>query len=154
MSIPAYVVLVEASPIEISRFERRNIKVINIHGNKADYPEILAELFAEIKEMIDEKTQEQIVFTNEKATEELKIPQRENRLCFISAPFQRLSFFKELLYPSLKFKGISPVSLEEAIMPGEILTRKIDTLISKSSMAIVDLSENNANVITIGDGEQ
>lgn len=147
LSIPAYVVLVEASPIEISRFERRNIKVINIHGNKADYPEILAELFAEIKEMIDEKTQEQIVFTNEKATEELKIPQRENRLCFISAPFQRLSFLKELLYPSLRFKGISPVSLEEAIMPGEILTRKIDTLISKSSMAIVDLSENNANVM-------
>lgn len=67
MSIPAYVVLVEASPIEISKFERRNIKVINIYGNKADYPKILAELFAEIKEMIDEKIPERIVFTNEKS---------------------------------------------------------------------------------------
>lgn len=147
LSTPAYVVLVEASPIEIARFERRNIKVINIHGKKADYPEILAEFFAEIKEMIDEKIPEQIVFTNEKATEELKMPQTENKLCFISAPFQRLSFLKELLYPILKENGISPISLDEAIMPGEILTRKIDTLISKSSMAVVDLSGNNANVM-------
>ena len=147
LSTPAYVVLVDASPIEIVRFERRNIKVINIHGNKVDYPEILAEFFDEIKEMIDEKIPEQIVFTNEKATEELKMPQTENKLCFISAPFQRLSFLKELLYPALKANGISPISLDEAIMPGEILTRKIDTLISKSSMAVVDLSGNNANVM-------
>ena len=87
------------------------------------------------------------MFTNEKATEELKMPQTENKLCFISAPFQRLSFLKELLYPALKANGISPISLDEAIMPGEILTRKIDTLISKSSMAVVDLSGNNANVM-------
>ena len=97
--------------------------------------------------MIDEKIPEQIVFTNEKATEELKMPEAENKLCFISAPFQRLSFLKELLYPVLKENGISPISLDEAIMPGEILTRKIDTLISKSSMAVVDLSGNNANVM-------
>lgn len=32
-------------------------------------------------------------------------------------------------------------------MPGEIITRKIDALISKSSMAIVDLSGNNANIM-------
>lgn len=147
LSTPAYVVLVEASPIEIARFERRNIKVINIRGNKSEYPQILSDFFLEIKELIDEKIPEQIVITNEKATEELKMPQEDNRLCFISAPYQRLAFLKELLYPILKESGISPISLEEVIMPGEILTRKIDTIISKSSMAVVDLSGNNANVM-------
>ena len=32
-------------------------------------------------------------------------------------------------------------------MPGEIITRKIDSLISKASMVIVDLSGNNANIM-------
>lgn len=48
LSTPAYVVLVEASPIEIARFERRNIKVINIRGNKSNYPDILTTFFNEI----------------------------------------------------------------------------------------------------------
>lgn len=147
LSTPAYVVLVDASSIEIARFERRNIKVINLPGNKADYPDILNEFFSEIKQVIDEKMPEQMVFTNEKASEELKMPETDNRLCFISAPYQRLSFIKDLLYPILNDNGISPISLDETIMPGEILTRKVDVLISKSSMAVVDLSGNNANVM-------
>lgn len=147
LSTPAYAILVDASPIEISRFERRNIKVINIRGSKSNYPEILAEFFSEIKELIDENIPKQIIFTSEKATEEQKMPSEDNRLCFVSAPFQRISFLKELLYPILLNNGISPVTLDEVIMPGELLTRKIDTLISQSSMAIVDLSGNNANVM-------
>ena len=43
--------------------------------------------------------------------------------------------------------GISTISLEETILPGDIITRKIDAIISKASMAIVDLSGSNANNI-------
>ncbi len=32
-------------------------------------------------------------------------------------------------------------------MPGELITRKVDTLITKCSMVVVDLSGNNANVM-------
>lgn len=88
-----------------------------------------------------------MVFTNEKASEELKMPETDNRLCYISAPYQRLSFLKDLLYPVLYNNGISPISLDETIMPGEIITRKTDALISKASMTIVDFSGNNANIM-------
>ena len=134
-------------PIEITRFERRNIKVINLPGDQANYPDILDVFFSEIKQFIDEKLPEQMVFTNEKASEELKMPETDNRLCYISAPYQRLSFLKDLLYPILYNNGISPISLDEAIMPGEIITRKADALISKASMTIVDFSGNNANIM-------
>lgn len=147
LQTPAYVVLVDASPIEISRFERRNIKVINIQGSKADYPEILEGFFAEVKGLIDDKMPEHMIFTNEKAAEELKMPKEDNKLCFISAPYQRISYLKELIYPVLRKNGISPISLDETIMPGELITRKVDTLISKCSMAVVDLSGNNATVM-------
>ena len=69
------------------------------------------------------------------------------RLCFISAPYQRLAFIKDLLNPILLNNGISTISLEETILPGDIITRKIDAIISKASMAIVDLSGSNANNI-------
>lgn len=92
LSAPAYAVLVDASPIEISRFERRNVKVINIRGKKTNYTEFLAEFFTDIKELINEKIPKQIVFTSEKATEEFKMPSEDSKLCFISAPNQRISF--------------------------------------------------------------
>ena len=46
----AYCVMVDASRTEISRFERRNIKVINLPGKKEHYPDILKAFFNEIKE--------------------------------------------------------------------------------------------------------
>lgn len=144
---PAYVVMVDASQIEISRFERRNIKVINLKGKKSEYSSILNQFFVEIKEMIDERSPERITVTSEKAREELKLPSDNKRLCFISAPYERLSLLKEILYPLLEKNQIAPITLNEAIMPGENWMAKSETLLKESSIAIVDASGNNANVM-------
>lgn len=56
-----------------------------------------------------------------------------------------MSFIKDLLNPILLSNGISTISLEETILPGDIITRKIDAIISKASMAIVDLSGSNVS---------
>lgn len=144
---PAYAVMVDANPIEVSRFERRNIKVINLKGNKADYQLILNQFFIELKGMIDAKAPSKITPTNEKAREELKLPSSNKRLCFISAPYTRISILKELLYPVLDDNGITPITLDEAIMPGDNWMTKSETLLKESSFAIVDASGNNANVM-------
>lgn len=44
----AYVVLVNATPIEIARFERRNIKVINLPGKSSAYSDILNDFFQKL----------------------------------------------------------------------------------------------------------
>lgn len=144
---PAYAVMVDASSIEVSRFERRNIKVINLKGKKEDYQQILNQFFIEIKTMIDEKAPSKITPTNEKAREELKLPSRNKRLCFISAPYSRISILKELIYPILIENEITPITLDEAIMPGDNWMAKSETLLKESSFAIVDASGNNANVL-------
>lgn len=139
--------MVDANPLEISRFERRNIKVINLKGKKADYQQILNQFFIEVKEMIDKNAPSKITPTNEKAREELKLPSSDKRLCFISAPNTRISFLKELIYPILDDNGITPITLDEAIMPGDNWMAKSETLLKESSFAIVDASGNNANVM-------
>lgn len=144
---PAYAVIVDASSIEISRFERRNIKVINLKGKKIDYPQILNQFFIEIKNMIDKKAPRKITPTNEKVREELRLPSDNKRLCFISALYSRISIIKELIYPILIDKGITPITLDETIMPGDNWMAKSETLLKESSYSIIDASGNNTNVM-------
>ncbi len=144
---PAYVVLVGADTNEISKFERRNIKVINLPGEKSNYSTILEAFFNEIKELIEYKTPEKIVLTNEKVNEEFKMPLDDSKLCFISAPYNRISLLKDMLYPILLKNDITPVTLDEVIMRGDFWTRKADLLINKCFMSIVDISDNNTNVM-------
>lgn len=137
---PAYIVLVNANPIDISRFERRNIKVINLPGNRSEYPNILSQFFSEIKSFVDEKTAQNITVTREQAQVELKLPEEIKRLCYISAPYTRLSLLKEFLYPILEENGITPFASDEVIMPGDNLLSKTNMLIQEASMVIIDIS--------------
>ena len=45
----AYVLCVGARPADVTRFERRGVKVINLAGNKSKYGEILSDAFGELK---------------------------------------------------------------------------------------------------------
>jgi hypothetical protein len=144
---PAYALMVDASPIEISRFERRNVKVINLKGKKSDYPQILNQFFIEVKDMMDKKLPSKITPTSEKVREELKLPSDNKRLCFVSAPSSRISILKEVIYPILEEHSITPVTLNETIMPGDNWMAKSETLLRESSFVIVDASDNNMNVM-------
>lgn len=140
---PAYVILIGATPIDIARFERRNIKVINLPGKKSNYPQILNQLFLEIKQYVEHRNTEKITLLNENAQRELKLPQENKRLCFVSTPYSRLSYIKDLVFPVLERHGITPITSDEAIMPGESWMVKSEVLIKESSVVIVDISGNN-----------
>lgn len=141
---PAYVVLIAADPVEVSKFERRDIKVINIPGKKTDYGKILENLFKEIQSLIEESASKKMVLTSDNASAESKMPKEERQLCFISALYNRISRLKDMLEPILFEKGIAFVSLDEAIMPGESIIRKADSLITQSTLAIVDITSNSS----------
>lgn len=143
---PAYTVLVNASPIEVSRFERRNIKVINLKGQKSNYPSILNDFFTELKQYIDANTPKKITTTSERAKSEFKLPKENKRLCFVSASYSRISFVKDLVYPILEKNGITPISTSEIIMPGDSWIQKSEALINEASMVIVDVSGNSEAV--------
>ena len=139
---PAYVILIDASPIDIARFERRNIKVINLPGKKSNYPKILEQLFLEIKQYIDNENSEKLTMLNERAKIELALPQENKRLCFVSAPYSRLSYIKDLTFPVLDKHGITPITSNEAVILSESWMVKSEALIKEASMVIIDVSGN------------
>ena len=142
----AYCVMVDASRTEISRFERRNIKVINLPGKKEHYPDILRVFFNEIKELISQNSTQLFQTTDNKLKEELILPDEINRLCYIAASHQIISQIKENIFPILSEYSIKPITLDEVLFPSDNWLAKSELLIQKSNLALVDLSQNNSNV--------
>lgn len=143
----AYCVMVDASRTEIARFERRNIKVINLPGKKENYPHILRDFFIEIKGLIAQKSTQLFQTTDNKLKEELILPDEINRLCYIAAPHQKLSQLKEIIFPLLSTYSITPITLDEILYPSDNWLVKSELLIQKANLALVDLTHNNPNVV-------
>ena len=52
-----------------------------------------------------------------------------------------------MLYPLLQEIGITPIRIDDMLMPGDNWMDIARMTISKSNMAIVDISDNNPNVM-------
>lgn len=162
-----YCVMVDANKTEISRFERRNIKVINLPGKKENYSEILYQLFKEIKMFIEEERIDRIETTNINTLEEFKLPVNKRKICYISAQFSNLNLYKEQLQMELQRYGMSTIYLDDIninISENTIMS-KIKMLINEASVGIIDitgvnnyvkweyklLKDNNKSVIIIAE---
>lgn len=143
----AYCVMVDANRTEIARFERRNIRVINLPGKKEHYPDILKDFFIEIKELITQNSTQLFQTTDNKLKEELILPDEINRLCYIAAPHQKMAQLKENIFPLLSNYSITPITLDEILYPSDNWLVKSELLIQKTNLALVDLTQNNPNVM-------
>lgn len=142
----AYCVMVDAKKSEISKFERRNIRVINLPGDKKDYPEILEKFFIEIKAFIYENNKKFLISNDNRVKEELLLPDDINKICYVAAPHQILSQLKEFVFPALIDISITPVILDDLLYPTDNWLEKSELAIQKSKLALVDISNENANV--------
>lgn len=139
--------MVDANRTEIARFERRNIRVINLPGKKEHYPDILKDFFIEIKELITQNSTQLFQTTDNKLKEELILPDEINRLCYIAAPHQKMAQLKENIFPLLSNYSITPITLDEILYPSDNWLVKSELLIQKTNLALVDLTHNNPNVM-------
>lgn len=145
MSRPAYCVMVGATDACIARFRRRNIKVINLPGKIENYKQILRDFFEELKEYVLSK--KKLTSMDEKISEQLIIPVEENRLCYLSCSTARLPLVYSMVQPIMENVGITPVRLDQILMPGDNWMNVAKTIMSKTKFAIVDISDNNPNVL-------
>ena len=145
MAQPAYVLLVNPSQEQVYRFQRRNIRVINLPGAAKNYKKILHDLFVEINEYITTERNITAKSTNEKINEQMTIPAEDNRLCFVSCPTNRIAQLSDILYPILRSTGVTPVRPDNMLKIEGNIIDVTKTLIQKSRFAIVDITGNNSN---------
>lgn len=140
MSQPAYCITVGMSKERISRYQRRGIRTINIQADSKDYKQILFDLFSELKNYRIQANDNKAFSKNEKVNEQMLIPAEDNRLCCFSCAGSQVARLSSMLYPFLDSFGITPVRVDDMIMPGENWFDVFETIVRKSKAAIIDIS--------------
>lgn len=140
----AYTVLVNAPKHVVDRFERRNVKVINIPGSNKDYPIILNDIFSELYDYWTQKLPEYSTITDEESRRELSLASNSlSRLCFFDVSIDYLSFYRSYIFPIAEAYGLTPVFLDDILTPGDNISAKISSLFNRSSVIVLDLSMQN-----------
>ncbi|MCA0035325.1 SIR2 family protein [Mesorhizobium sp. B263B2A] len=140
----AYAVVVNARPGDIARFERRGVKVINLPGTRDRYGQVLAEAFAELREYRREHAGPTLKPTDEKPLEQLLLPRDAlSRLCLFATPLDVLPFYKQYIFPLAEAAGFVPVTAADVVNLGESVSAKIDTLIDRAAVMVVDVTTRN-----------
>ena len=147
MTQPAYCVVVGASKSQIARYTRRNIHVINLPGKTKDYKKILHDFFVELNDYVSMEKEKTAKSKDDRINEQLLIPPDNNKLCFISCSAKRTAQLSSLLYPILRNRGVTPVRLDDMLMPGDNWLDVVKTIIRKSKVAIVDISDESQFVL-------
>lgn len=142
MTRQGYVIKVNCSDTEKFRYERRGVKVVNIEGDPKDYPQILTELFKEIKTYWDDNVK---TYSDNTAMSELAMPSdSQTRLCYFSVPFQQLSVYKDYFFPLAVRYGFVPITADSVVSAGDNIMANVSSIISKSEYFFLDLEAKNA----------
>jgi hypothetical protein len=137
----AYGVVVGARPTDSSRFERRGVKVINLPGSKGRYAEVLAEALTELRDFWREKVIPASQVKEEQSLRELSLPpEAPTRLCFFAVPLSLQSFYRERVFPVVRDFGFVPVTADDVVSPGDTFLPKIDALMERAFLFVVDAS--------------
>lgn len=144
----AYTIKLNASHHEISKFERRGIKVINIVEKRKTYSKLFEQIFTELESYWNNEILKAGTYTQEESQSEILLKDdTKNRLCFFSIPYQYLSFYKQNIFPIAESYGFVPITADEVLTPGDTILAKISALIDRSELLIMDISGGNRNVL-------
>jgi uncharacterized protein YutE (UPF0331/DUF86 family) len=137
----AYTIAVNARPADVTRFERRGVKVINLPGGREKYGDVLAATFKELREYLRDNVINVSKVTEEQPLRELLLPRdATTRLCFFSLPLELLPFYRERVFPVVEDAGFVPVTADDVVTPGDNISAKLDTLIDRSAVMVVELT--------------
>lgn len=139
----AYTIAVNARAADVARYERRGVKVINLPGTREKYGEVLAATFRELREYLRDNVVSVSKVTEEQPLRELLLPRdAASRLCFFSLPLELLPFYRERVFPAVQDAGFVPVTADDVVTPGGSISAKIDMLIDRSSVMVVEFGSS------------
>ena len=140
----AYAIGVGMKPTDVSRFERRGVRVISLPGSASRYSEVLAATFTELGNYWRTQVIPASQVKEEPSLRELSLPpEASNRLCFFAVPLTALSFYKERVFPIAREHGFVPVSADDVVSPGDTILATIEALIQRAQLFVIDASSPN-----------
>lgn len=139
----AYTIAVNARTADIARFERRGVKVISLPGTRDRYGEVLGNTFKELRECMRDNVIGVSKVTEEQPLRELLLPRdATTRLCFFALPLELLPFYRDRVFPVVQEAGFVPVTADDVVAPGDNVSAKIDALIDRASVMVVELTSS------------
>lgn len=139
----AYTISVGAKEAEVARYNRRGVKVVNLPGSKTKYTEILEAAFEELRDYWRTHVVATSHVTEEGPLRELSLPSDSaTRLCFFALPLSALPFYRDRVFPLVRELGLVPVTADDVISPGDNYLAKIDALINRVRLVVVDVSSD------------
>lgn len=137
----AYVIMVNAKRTDVVRFERRGIKVINLVASRSNYGTVLSDTFKELYKYWQDNVIPASYVKEEQPLRELSLPpQAPTRLCFFALPLSLTPFYRDRVFPIVKEYGFVPVTADDVVAPGDAIFPKIDALIKRAQLFVVDAS--------------
>ena len=77
----------------------------------------------------------------EEPLRELLLPRDSSwRLCFFAVPLELLPFYRDRVFPVVRELGLVAVTADDVVSPGDNINAKIDALIDRAEIMVVDLS--------------
>ena len=136
----AYAIAVGAKRADVARFARRGVTLINLPGTREKYGDVLASVFRELAAHWRDNVLGVSTVTEEEPLRELLLPKNAiTRLCFFAVPTDRLTFYKERVFPAIEDLGLVPVTAGDVISPGDSIIAKIDALMDRAVAIIVEI---------------
>lgn len=140
----AYTLAVNAKSTDVSRFERRGVKVIELASGKARYSQVLTDAFVELGDHWRANVIPASQVKEEESLRELSLPpDASTRLCFFAIPLKLQSFYRDHVFPVVRDNGLVPVTADDVVAPGDSVLAKIEALIERAFLIVVDASSQN-----------
>jgi len=140
----AYAIVVGVNPTDVRRFERRGIRVINLPGASSRYSDVLTRAFSELGDYWRERLIPASQIKEETSLRELSLPpEASTRICLFAVPLSLLWFYRERVFPIAREYGFVPMSLDDVASPGDSVFAKMEALIQRAQLLVVDASWPN-----------
>lgn len=136
----AYALCVGASQTEVTRFNRRGVKVVNLAQSKSRARQVLSETFIGLSDYWRDKSPIVSQVRDGDPMAEFAPLGTKTELCFFAIPHAALSFYRANVFPLVQEVGLAPMTVDYVNPLGGSIFATIDALISQASLIVVDTS--------------
>lgn len=142
---PIWTIQIDPTPSEIERFERRGVKVVNLHlppGQTTDG--LLAQLFRELGDHWSEHVLRRSISSDDALGAELLLPEQKRRICFFAVPTLRVGWYRQNVFPLVREQGLIPASSSDLAAPEGAGLAALASVARRSIALIYEVATPNA----------